>query len=138
MPFSFAFHFKKRPSKASHSSDDNTTSRRPSFLPIGTIGWHSDFPSKNILVIGTPPTKKNSVSGQLVLTQPFSLFYSPQQSLLRNGESHLPFSSAALISCAVAGVNYNSDVTHLSALGGKIDEHSCQQPSVIGHWRLLS
>ena len=42
-----------------------------SFLPIGTIGWHSDFPSKNLLVIGKPPTNSNSVSVQLVLTRPF-------------------------------------------------------------------
>lgn len=34
--FSFAFHF-KRPSKASHSSDDNTTSRWPSFLIRGNF-----------------------------------------------------------------------------------------------------
>lgn len=29
----------------------------------------------------------------------------------------LPSASDALISCAVAGLNYNSDVPHLSALG---------------------
>lgn len=39
------------------------------------------------------------------------LSYSTQHSVFRNGESHLPFTSAALISCTAAGLNYNSDVT---------------------------
>lgn len=59
----------------------------------------------------------NCVENDQVLIRPFVSRTLPSISKPLNGESHAPFSSAALICCAVAGVNYNSDVHHLSALG---------------------